>query len=39
MVAKRAEDLGLDSLWVLDRLLWITKCKFGLFSVSPVVMF
>lgn len=22
MVAKRAEDLGFDSLWVLDRLLW-----------------
>jgi alkanesulfonate monooxygenase SsuD/methylene tetrahydromethanopterin reductase-like flavin-dependent oxidoreductase (luciferase family) len=22
MVAKRAEDLGVDSLWVLDRLLW-----------------
>jgi probable F420-dependent oxidoreductase len=22
MVAKRAEDLGIDSLWVLDRLLW-----------------
>ena len=22
MVAKRAEDLGFDSLWVLDRILW-----------------
>jgi probable F420-dependent oxidoreductase len=22
MVAKRAEDLGLDSVWVLDRILW-----------------
>jgi len=22
MVAKRAEDLGFDSLWVLDRMLW-----------------
>ena len=22
MVAKRAEGLGFDSLWVLDRLLW-----------------
>jgi alkanesulfonate monooxygenase SsuD/methylene tetrahydromethanopterin reductase-like flavin-dependent oxidoreductase (luciferase family) len=22
MVAKRAEDLGYDSLWVLDRILW-----------------
>jgi alkanesulfonate monooxygenase SsuD/methylene tetrahydromethanopterin reductase-like flavin-dependent oxidoreductase (luciferase family) len=21
-VAKRAEDLGFDSLWVLDRILW-----------------
>ena len=21
-VAKRAEDLGFDSLWVLDRVLW-----------------
>jgi alkanesulfonate monooxygenase SsuD/methylene tetrahydromethanopterin reductase-like flavin-dependent oxidoreductase (luciferase family) len=22
MVAQRAEDLGFDSLWVLDRILW-----------------
>jgi alkanesulfonate monooxygenase SsuD/methylene tetrahydromethanopterin reductase-like flavin-dependent oxidoreductase (luciferase family) len=22
MVAQRAEDLGLDSVWVLDRILW-----------------
>ena len=22
MIAKRAEDLGFDSLWVLDRILW-----------------
>ena len=22
MVGKRAEDLGFDSLWVLDRILW-----------------
>src|SRR5215510_8797678 len=25
MVAKRAEDLGFDSLWVLDRILWPIK--------------
>lgn len=26
-VAKRAEDLGFDSLWVLDRILWPVKPK------------
>ena len=27
MVAKRAEDLGFDSLWVLDRILWPVNPK------------
>ena len=26
-VAKRAEDLGVDSLWVLDRILWPDRPK------------
>src|SRR6476646_8895165 len=39
-VAKRAEDLGFDSLWVLDRILWpVRVCdqepKGILWPVSP----